>query len=157
MVMESSTFTWHLIRIPIWIRPLRMLYFNMCGLSTQNIEFWVFLSVTCNTQIETPYLSYLTIHKRIRTPTNVIDFMKRKITMLWICHYSICWFKENFALSTRLFKFQMNESLHMILWREWEPRHLARLWEVFFITEGNNFWRNLCCHQERSCNKWQNT
>ena len=35
--------------------------------------------------------------------------MKRKVNMLWIWHYSICWFKENFALSIRLFKFQMNE------------------------------------------------
>ena len=49
----------------------------MCGRSTQNMEFGEFLSVTCNIQIETPYLSYLTIHNRIRTPTNVMDLMKK--------------------------------------------------------------------------------
>ena len=110
-------------------------YTSICaGVQPKIMEFSVFLSVTCNTQIETPYLSYLTIHNRIRTPTNVMDLMKRKVNMLWIWHYSICWFKENFALSIRLFKFQMNEVSIRYCEGDWNPDIMPDF-EKFFLSQ----------------------
>ena len=109
MVMESSADAWHpgpYTNLNTILEHVILQYVRAFNQKTWNSEY---SSVTCNTQIKTPYLLYLTIHNRIRTPTNVMDLMKRKVNMLWMWHYSICWFKENFALSIRLLKFQMNE------------------------------------------------